>query len=244
MVAQTITRTAAVGSRMPIRDSLENVAVELAMVIALIDEFEEVIAKLIDGGGSMNRIDLVGLQKIDLLKQHAGSIERYVSVIASATNPAWIVDTVEALRMVSLSCVARRLGGEGQIGSPKQHNSEDIELFGVHTGQDENGRNSHGIDRPTRYECSLVSSISTVSGDIRGKIVNISNGGLGFVLQSAVRLSPGDRVLVSCENVRSIACVIRWTAHPRYGAVCDDDLPNRQRLKRCIEVVVSTSRKV
>lgn len=72
--------------------------------------------------------------------------------------------------------------------------------------------------RSERRACRLRVAIRTPKGDFHVRLDNISAGGVGFTADPVIALRPGEKLLLSDERLGSVACVVRWAAHPRYGA--------------------------
>jgi hypothetical protein len=70
--------------------------------------------------------------------------------------------------------------------------------------------------RAERRACNLDISIETPHGNAAAKVGNISAGGIGFT--TFLRLRPGEQLQVSSPMIGRLTCVVRWAAHPRYGA--------------------------
>lgn len=72
--------------------------------------------------------------------------------------------------------------------------------------------------RRDRRDCSLRAIITTVHGESGARIINISEGGLGFTIDPMLALKPGEKVTLRQQVLGEVRCIIRWTTHPRYGA--------------------------
>jgi hypothetical protein len=75
--------------------------------------------------------------------------------------------------------------------------------------------------RRDRRDCSLMAIITTVHGESGARIINISEGGLGFTIDPMLALKPGEKVTLRQQLLGEVRCIIRWTTHPRYGAEFD-----------------------
>ena len=71
--------------------------------------------------------------------------------------------------------------------------------------------------RQQRRICKLLAAITTRFGDTHGHIVNVSEGGLGMLLDPLMRLRPGEKITVRDASIGELTCTVRWTAHPQYG---------------------------
>lgn len=72
-----------------------------------------------------------------------------------------------------------------------------------------------------RRDCNLKAVIITAHGEWGARIINISAGGAGFTIDPMLALKPGERITLRQDVLGEARCVVRWTAHPRYGAEFD-----------------------
>lgn len=72
--------------------------------------------------------------------------------------------------------------------------------------------------RSERRRCRLDVGLIVPRGTVQALLENISAGGIGFTVDRFVALRPGERVILSHHDLGEVCCVVRWSAHPRYGA--------------------------
>lgn len=72
--------------------------------------------------------------------------------------------------------------------------------------------------RSERRACRLSVSVHAAHRDFHIRLENLSAGGIGFTLDTVLALKLGERLVLSDERLGNVACVVRWAAHPRYGA--------------------------
>lgn len=83
--------------------------------------------------------------------------------------------------------------------------------------------------RSERRICDLQVVVRTSGGDMSGRLVDVSAGGLGLRIATLSPLKPGMKLLVVHHRLGDIPCVLRWSMHPRYGA---EFLAGRNALSR------------
>ena len=91
-----------------------------------------------------------------------------------------------------------------------------LDVFGV-----ERFKSARSFDhrrRQDRRGCDLSAALATSHGEVRARIVDISAGGIGFVLDPVLGLKAGEKVTVRQETLGEFRCVVQWALHPRYGA--------------------------
>lgn len=69
-----------------------------------------------------------------------------------------------------------------------------------------------------RRGCRLRVGIVTRHGTFHALLNDLSAGGIGFTVDRLLALRPGERLVMSHHDLGEVACVVRWSAHPRYGA--------------------------
>lgn len=72
--------------------------------------------------------------------------------------------------------------------------------------------------RVDRRECNLAAVVTTSHGDVAVRIIDISAGGIGFVMGPPTGLKAGERITIRNEALGTFRCTVRWALHPRYGA--------------------------
>lgn len=55
-------------------------------------------------------------------------------------------------------------------------------------------------------------------GELSATLTDLSAGGFGFLTGALTVLKPGESLLLLHPQLGEVACVLRWAAHPRYGA--------------------------
>lgn len=75
--------------------------------------------------------------------------------------------------------------------------------------------------RSERRSCRLRVALLARHGTFHALLDDISAGGIGFTTDRLLALRPGDRLVLSLGELGDAACVVRWAAHPRYGAEFD-----------------------
>ena len=76
----------------------------------------------------------------------------------------------------------------------------------------------HQRRRSERRNCDLEVVVRANGGDLPARLIDVSAGGLGLRIGSLVALRPGTRLIIAHHLLGEIACVLRWSMHPRYGA--------------------------
>lgn len=72
--------------------------------------------------------------------------------------------------------------------------------------------------RSERRACDLRIAVRIGSGEVGGRLLNVSAGGIGAEIDTLVPLKPGTQFHIAHPQLGDIACVVRWAMHPRYGA--------------------------
>lgn len=75
--------------------------------------------------------------------------------------------------------------------------------------------------RAERRACHVWARVTVGGRDAQCVVQNISEGGAGLSLDSIIRLSTGQRVLLSLKELGDLPCIVRWAAPPRYGVEFD-----------------------
>ena len=81
------------------------------------------------------------------------------------------------------------------------------------------GNSGAGFDRRNdeRRDCCLGGLVHFEGRSLPCSLKDLGNGGVGFTLNSANRLTVGERIGIETANFGKIEGFIRWSAHPRYG---------------------------
>ena len=72
--------------------------------------------------------------------------------------------------------------------------------------------------RSERRICSDVARVRMAGGEYAARLVDISTGGIGLTIEAFLPLRPGTDVVVIHPQLGEVACQLRWSMHPRYGA--------------------------
>ena len=72
--------------------------------------------------------------------------------------------------------------------------------------------------RSERRSCRLRVGLITPFGMFHARLEDISEGGVGFALDTMLMLKPGERLTLAHEALGEVPCIVRWCLHPRYGA--------------------------
>jgi PilZ domain len=78
------------------------------------------------------------------------------------------------------------------------------------------------LPRQQRRSCSIWAKMVVDSHDAHGLVQNISTGGVSARMDSIVRLRNGQLITVVCDELGSVDCTVRWSAHPDYGLEFDE----------------------
>ena len=217
------------GDLEPIGNVIARAGAELGRISTLIDDLEDVVANALDitsplGGSAINK-----LQNFDQIKQQIDATLTFLNSIASLSHGDWQMDVELALRGVKLGAVAGRLRGNLNHGTTAVEASAAVELF------DEKA--PFILDRSERRECLISARFMTREGELGGKITNISTGGLGLIVNSAVRFAPTQRIAVDSPETGHLACFVRWGAHPKYGVEFEKATGLSERVKRLYDAL-------
>lgn len=95
----------------PLSQSLDLVAREVTDLVALGDQLQELITRLVASAGPSDPAALIEAQAADLLSQRLSGLAAFVRALAHAAPSDVTADIGKALRVLTLAEQARRLSG-------------------------------------------------------------------------------------------------------------------------------------
>lgn len=107
----------------PLAQSLDLVAREVTDLVAVGDQLQELISRLVLASGRSDSSALIEAQAADLLSQRLAGLASFVRALADAAPADVAADIDDALRLLTLTEQARRLS------SPSQPPAENGELM-------------------------------------------------------------------------------------------------------------------
>ncbi|MCA3555215.1 PilZ domain-containing protein [Aestuariivirga sp.] len=72
--------------------------------------------------------------------------------------------------------------------------------------------------RSGRRACSLAVTVRTGGGDYLARLLDLSADGIALRIDALAPLRVGARLILIHPELCEVACVLRWSMHPRYGA--------------------------
>lgn len=106
----------------PLAESLDLVAREVTDLVAVGDQLQELISRLVLSAGPSDTAALIEAQAADLLSQRLAGLASFVRALADAAPDDVAADIDDALRLLTLTEQARRLSNPGkapvEMGEP------------------------------------------------------------------------------------------------------------------------------
>ena len=112
----------------PIATAIARAGNELDAVVAMIHELEDVVGHAINTAKSTEELQIEELQQLDHVRQKIEGAAGFLNALTKILPHEWLIDAGHAARSVSMSDLARRLGGHQD--APRVVAAEDpYELF-------------------------------------------------------------------------------------------------------------------
>lgn len=202
----------------PVGLLLQRIAGELSELGRAHLRLEAVVSDRINRyGPQLDRREVRDLQGLDAVAQTLDDLARLAGWLGTHADPSWRCDARTAVGALKLEELAERLR-LGKVARPD--NDAIVEMFDDVDDPLARGKASPRpfVLRAERRPCSVRGRLETRDGVVDCTIINASSGGYGFLLDPVFRVRTAEPVTVTTQEAGTQACIVRWCAHPRYGA--------------------------
>ena len=88
----------------------------------------------------------------------------------------------------------------------------------------------------TRHDCKIRARIFTDGHETDCVVVNIAAGGIGITFDSILRVKVNSKVMVSCPELGTVGCIVRWVAQINAGLEFDTNAKMARKPKDLLSV--------